>query len=35
MRQNGEISEEVRRHIEYDFDLEERRLERLIIRTAG
>lgn len=34
MRSRGEISEEMRKRIEYDFDLEDRRLHRLIGRYA-
>jgi Na+/H+ antiporter, bacterial form len=34
MRDRGEISEEMRRHIEYDFDLDERRVERILARYS-
>jgi Na+/H+ antiporter len=32
MRRQGVISEEVRRHIERDFDMEEQRIQRLLVR---
>jgi CPA1 family monovalent cation:H+ antiporter len=32
MRDRGEISEDLRRRIEYDFDLDERRVERILAR---
>lgn len=34
MRDRGEISEELRRRIEYDFDLDERRVERILARYS-
>jgi Na+/H+ antiporter len=34
MRDRGEISEDVRRRIEYDFDLDERRVQRILDRYA-
>lgn len=35
LRRRGEISEEVRKRIEYDFDLEEQRIVRLLTRYHG
>ena len=34
MRRDGVISEEARRRIEYDFDMEEQRLQRYLSRIA-